>query len=461
MASALDRIQRALGDDIVSQTASDLETYGRDWTRVWEPAPCAVAFPRTTEEVVEIVKVCADAGLPIVPSGGRTGLAGGAMATRGELVVSMERNRDLGEVDPFGGLVQVGAGAVTEAVHAHVGAEGWFWPIDLAAKGSCQIGGNIATNAGGVRVIRYGHTRQWVSGLTVVTAAGEVLQLGGELEKNNTGTDLRQLFIGSEGTLGLITGATLKLTRLPGEVSVLLFAVESLSTVMEIFASLRASAITIMAFEFFTDKCSKRLKAHRKLSPPFQKSSPCYVLIEVEGGADDDLLSWSEGVLERDDVSDGTVAQNRKQAAELWQLREGISEALTTTGMPHKNDISVAVRDIARFCTELEELIAERYPGFEVCLFGHVGDGNIHINTMKPDQMEPDEFHALVKDADRDVFGLVQRYRGSISAEHGIGLLKRDFLHYSRTPAELDQLRRIKAALDPSNLLNPGKVLPV
>src|ERR1700722_3648195 len=196
---------------MVTREASELVEYGRDWTRVFEPAPCAIAFPRTTSDVAGIVKLCATHGVPVVPSGGRTGLAGGAVAARGELVVSLTRMRRMDPVDTLGATVRVQAGAVTEAVHQHAAEQGLTWPVDFASKGSSQVGGNIATNAGGVKVIRYGLTRQWVLGLQVVLASGEVLDLNGALEKNNTGTDLRQLFIGSEGTLGIVTEATLKL----------------------------------------------------------------------------------------------------------------------------------------------------------------------------------------------------------------------------------------------------------
>jgi FAD/FMN-containing dehydrogenase len=308
-------------------------------------------------------------------------------------------------------------------------------------------------------VIRYGHTRHWVLGLTVVTAAGEILEVGGALEKNNTGADLRQVFIGTEGTLGIITEATLKLTRQVSDVSVLLFAVSSIEAAMGVFAAARQSPLTLMAFEFFTDKCAARLEAHRGKKPPLDEISPCYILVEVEGGMSDQLLEWTESILERDDVADGTVAQSRQQAAELWELREGISESLSATGLPHKNDVSVAVGDVARFCAELEELVTERYPGWEVCLFGHVGDGNIHVNVMKPDDLEVDEFHRLTHEADASIFELVKRYRGSISAEHGIGLLKRDFLRYSRSDVEIAALRALKRAFDPRGLLNPGKIL--
>ena len=233
-----DRAQRLTErfPEIVSTDPDDLATYGRDWTRVYEPAPCAVALPRSTDDVAALLRFCDDEGIPVVPSGGRTGLAAGAVAKDGELVLSLSRMRRMDPVDLSGLTVRVQAGAVTEAVHQHCAEHGLTWPVDFASKGSSQVGGNIATNAGGVRVIRHGLTRQWVLGLQVVTARGEVLELNGALEKNNTGTDLRQLFIGSEGTLGVITEATLKLAKLPARVDVALLAVRDIAAVLALSA---------------------------------------------------------------------------------------------------------------------------------------------------------------------------------------------------------------------------------
>lgn len=452
-------LRATLGEAAISTEPDDLATYGRDWTKVFEPAPMAIAFPRRTEDVVEIVRRCADEGVAIVPSGGRTGLAGGAIAARGELVVSTERMRDLGAVDTRGLTLRAQAGAVTAAVHEHCEPHGLTWPVDFASKGSSQVGGNIATNAGGVKVIRYGLTRQWVLGLEVVTARGEVLELGGALEKNNTGFDLRQLFIGSEGTLGIITGATLKLTRVPGHLDVFLFAVPDLAGVLRLFDAARVGPFVISAFEFFTDRCFARLSRHRTLPMPLETPASHYVLLEVEAHDRDALEGWLVELLESGRVLDGTLAQSASQARTLWELREGISESLSATGMPHKNDIALPIASLDAFVGELDAIFAKEWPRFEICLFGHIGDGNLHVNVMKPDDMPKDEFLAHAHASDAAMFELVRRHRGSISAEHGIGLLKKDFLGYSRSPAEIELLRAIKRTLDPEGLLNPGKIL--
>jgi FAD/FMN-containing dehydrogenase len=368
--------------------------------------------------------------------------------------------RAMHPIDTLGQTVRVEAGAITEVVHAHCAQAGLFWPVDFASKGSSQVGGNIATNAGGVRVIRYGLTRQWVLGLTVVTAQGQVLELNGALEKNNTGVDMRQLFIGSEGILGVITEATLKLTRLPGKVDVFLFALDSLQGVLKLFEEARGGPFTVMAYEFFTDACTARLERHRAVRPPFEAKASHYVLLEVEAAKDGALDGWLAGLFERGIVQDGTLAADTGQARRLWELREGISESLSATGMPHKNDIALPIAALKAFCAELEELLAKRYPGWELCLFGHIGDGNLHVNIMKPDAMEKAEFLKRTHDVDADMMALVRTHRGSVSAEHGIGLLKRDWLGHSRSALEIELMVKMKALLDPHGILNPGKVLP-
>ena len=451
-------IAREFPADFLTVDPAEREEYGRDWTRVYAPAPAAVAFPRTTAEVSRLLALCLAARFPVVPSGGRTGLAGGAMATRGELVVSMTRMRRMDAVDELGATVRVQAGAVTEAVHRHVSASGLTWPVDFASKGSSQIGGNIATNAGGVRVIRYGLTRQWVLGLQVVLASGAVLEANGALEKNNTGLDLRQLFIGSEGTLGIITEATLKLTAPPAHTDVLLFAVPDLAGVLRLFRAARRAPFTIAAFEFFTEACRRRLERHRGLRSPLGTPASHYVLLEAEGPGPEPVEEWMASIVEQELVLDGTLAASAAQAAELWALREGISESLSATGFPHKNDIALPVAALEAFCGELDALIEREYPGWEICLFGHIGDGNLHVNVMKPDGLDKSAFLGLTRAADRDMFSLVRRHGGSISAEHGIGLLKKPYLEFSRTPDELAILRAVKQALDPMGILNPGKI---
>ena len=457
-ADVLARLREGFPDDFLSREPDDLVEMGKDWTKVHPPAPSAIALPRTTAEVARLLAICNDARVPIVPSGGRTGLAGGAVAKDGEIVLSLQRMRRMDPIDLLGQTVRVQAGAITAAVHEHCAAEGLTWPVDFASKGSSQIGGNIATNAGGVKVIRYGLTRQWVLGLEVVTADGSVLELNGALEKNNTGTDLRQLFIGSEGTLGVITEATLKLARLPGKLDVFLFGVRDVAAVLRLFREVRASGpFTVMAYEFFTDRCLRRVERHRGLGNPLAEAHGCYVLLEVEAhGAP--LEPWLESLFDRGLVDDGTMAQSSSEAARLWSLREGISESLSATGLPHKNDISLPIAGLESFCSALDELFAKRYSDWEICLFGHIGDGNLHVNVMKPDALEKAAFFAQTSDADHAMFALVKAHAGSISAEHGVGLLKKPYLAYSRAPGELALLKTLKRALDPNGILNPGKI---
>ena len=452
-------ILRAFPEGFFTSDPSELAEYGKDWTKVFTPRPVAIAFPRTTEDVSRLLRACCDARVAVVPSGGRTGLAGGAVAANDELVVSLAKMRRMDPVDLLGGTVRVQAGAVTQAVHEHVAPHGLTWPVDFASKGSSHVGGNIATNAGGVNVIRYGLTRQWVLGLQVVLASGEVLELGGALEKNNTGTDLRQLFIGSEGTLGVITEATLKLTRLPGKLDVFLFAVPTLAGVLALFREARKGPFSIMAFEFFTEACLRRVERHRKLRAPFAERSPYYVVLEVEQTEPEELETFTGSLFERALVTDGTLAQHSTQAAELWALREGISESLSATGLPHKNDVSLPISALEAFCAELDGLFASRYPGWEICLFGHIGDGNLHVNVMKPDELPKDAFLAKTHEADHAMFRLVKQYGGSISAEHGIGLLKKEFLAYTRSASEIELLRALKRTIDPKGILNPGKII--
>lgn len=451
-------IQADFPSDFASSDPSELEEFGRDWTRVVEAHPSLVVFPRSTDEVSRLMKLCSSHSVAVVPSGGRTGLAGGAVAPAGEVVLSTSRMRQMGEVDESGNTLWVQAGAITEAVHHHCAPRGLLWPVDFASKGSSTIGGNIATNAGGVKVIRYGLTRNWVLGLRVVLANGDVLDLGGALEKNNTGADLRQLFVGSEGTLGIITEATLKLTRLPGKLDVMLFAVEDLAGVLALFRKARHGPFTIMAYEFFTDVCVERQKRHRSLRLPFETEASHYVLLEVEKSDPETLEAWVAELFDNGLVLDGALAAHAQQAAELWMLREGISESLSATGLPHKNDIALPVAGLEAFSNDFQALVSSDYPSYEVAIFGHIGDGNLHVNVMKPEHLDKETFLSSVHELDRKMFDLVRQHRGSISAEHGVGLLKKDWLPWSRSAAELAVLKSVKRALDPENLLNPGKI---
>lgn len=440
--------------------ARALEAYGKDWTNFVKPDPLGVALPRDAREVSEILALCARHSVAVVPSGGRTGLAGGAVAARRELVLNLERLNSLGAVNPLTRTVRVGAGAVNQRVQDHCAPHGLFWPVELGSKGSCQVGGNLATNAGGVRVIRYGHARNWAQSLEVVLASGEVLELNGELEKNNTGYDLRHLLIGSEGTLGVITSATLKLAPIPRERDLLFFGARRLNDVLAVLRSAREADLPLLAFECLTRECLESVRAHAQLPEPLGTECAYYGLVDIERGeaGHAGLEAWVASLLERGLIQDGTLAQGAAQERQLWRYREGITESLAHRGLVYKNDLALPLNALESFAEELRRQAPVWYPGCSLFLFGHVGDGNLHVNVLKPAEMEPATFLALCERANDPLFALVADRRGSIAAEHGVGLLKKSFLRYSRPPAEIELLRGIKRALDPHGRLNPGKI---
>ncbi|MCA9580819.1 MAG: FAD-binding oxidoreductase, partial [Myxococcales bacterium] len=296
----------------ISVADADLEHYGHDWSPAGPPRAAAIAFPKSTAEVSSLLRLCHGLGVAVVPSGGRTGLAGGAVATHGEVVLSLERMRHMGPVDPISQTVHVQAGAITESVHEHAEPHGLTWPVDLAAKGSSQVGGNIATNAGGIRVIRYGNTREWVLGLTVVLADGTIIEVP-PLHKNNTGLDLKHLFIGTEGTLGIVTEATLKLAPLPKRVDTFLFALKDIEGALTILREVRSAGLTPCAFEVFSQACVARLERHRGLRPPVEEA-PQYAVLDVEGADPAALEAWIGSLIEGELIVDGTLAADRAQA---------------------------------------------------------------------------------------------------------------------------------------------------
>jgi len=435
----------------------DLTHYAQDWTRFTTPRAGVVCFPRTVDEVARLLRFAAARGIGVVPSAGRTGLAGGACATAGEIVLSVEKLDFIDAVDVASATVRVGAGAVLERVQERAREAGLVFPVDLGSRGACRIGGNIGTNAGGLRVIRYGTMRQWVVGLTAVLSTGETLSLGGGLEKNNTGYDLRQLFIGSEGTLGVVVDAVLKLTRPPAESDTALFAVSSFARVLALLAAARRARLSLLSFEFFSDRCRAEVEARGRAKSPFGAASPFYVLIEAER-----LTPALDAFVVDDEtrglVDDAVLAASHKQARGLWALRERITESLAERGMVHKADVAVAVKDLAPFVADVEAMLSHAHPRLEPFLFGHVGDGNVHVNLPKVPALDDDTYRDEVKRADRALSELLARYQGSVSAEHGIGLLKKDILSFTRSDTERALFRSMKRLLDPSGIMNPGKI---
>lgn len=442
----------------VRRDAESLATWGRDWTRSFEVAPSAVVFPESVDDVVALVRLANAEGLALVPSGGRTGLSGGAVAGNGEVVVSFDRMNGILDFEPADRLVTCQPGVVTQTLQDFARDRGLFYPVDFASAGSSQIGGNIATNAGGIKVIRYGLTRDWIAGLKVVTGAGEVLELNRGLVKNATGYDLRHLFIGSEGTLGFVVEADVLLTALPEPQLVMVLGVERFRDLLAVLGQFQ-SALTLSAFEFFSELALQKVTAHRELARPLSGAAPFYALLEFDESALDAATAAFERCVAEGWVSDGVLSQSETQAENLWQLREGISESIAGY-TPYKNDLAVRISRMPEFLDEVDALVQQSYPDFEVCWYGHIGDGNLHLNILKPGDMSQADFFAKCHEISPRIFTAVAARGGSISAEHGVGLLKRDFLDYSRSPAELAAMRGIKAVLDPNRVMNPGKMLP-
>lgn len=442
------------------QTDKDiLESYGRDWTRFWQANPSVVLFPRSTEEVQKIILWANKHSLKVVPSGGRTGLSGGAVAKDKEVVLSLDKLNQIENFNEIDKTVDCGAGVITEALQDFVKEKSYYFPVDFAARGSSQIGGNIATNAGGIKVIRYGNMREWVAGLEVVTGKGEVLNLNNGLIKNNTGYDFRHLFIGSEGTLGIITKAKIKFTTLPKEEQVLLLAVPSLREIMPIF-KVFTKELPVTAFEMFTDKALKHVLHSTELSSPFPEEYSTYLVVEVENqneSIEEKIMECFEKCMEEAWIMDGLVSQSPTQAKEFWTYREQISEALAFAP-PHKNDISVNVSKIPDFIEKVDQIYQEKYPQFEVIWFGHIGDGNVHVNILKPKDMEMNDFLNEVHKVDDILFQEIKALGGSVSAEHGVGLVKKKPLNYTRSKEEIEIMKAMKQAFDPNLILNPGKV---
>ncbi len=455
-------LKTIVGESYVLTQEADLAHYGADWTKALKPAPLAVVLPGSTQDVSAVAKFCHDHSVAIVPSGGRTGLAGGAIAAHGELVVNLQRMNRILEVDDVGMTIRVEAGVTTQAVQQAAEDRGMFFALDLAAKGSCQIGGNLATNAGGLKLIRYGGAREQVIGLEAVLADGSILDLDHELRKNNIGYDLKQLLIGSEGTLGLITKATLRLVPRPGHLQLCCLAVESFSQIPQVLRACNQSGLVLTAFEFFDAECMKIVLRHNtQLRSPFVAESNYYVLIEFEqqGAADGERIdAFLTSLFESGLANDGVVASSAAEFRDLWSLRENISECLTYEGQIRKNDISIPIRRLSEFVEELSEITKKSPPTVRVVIFGHIGDGNVHLNYIGERALPREEFISVCKGMEKQIFELIRSMKGSISAEHGIGLIKKADLHFSASAMQIDLMRSIKRTLDPKGIMNPGKI---
>lgn len=429
-----------------------------DWSD--EPAgqPMCLVTPRSTQEVSKIMQLSSRHGVAVVPQGGLSGLAGGAVPSDGCLLLSLEKMNQIEHLDSAGGTLQVQAGVLLQTVQERARAENWMFALDLGARGSCQIGGNIATNAGGNRVIRYGVMRDLVLGLEVVLPDGQVLNLLQSMKKNNTGLDLRQLFIGTEGTLGIITRAILKLHPGVSGANTALVAFDNYSDLLN-FLKLAQSAFsgTVSAFEvMWPDYYQCALKTLRR-TDQFDVSHRCYLLYDVQSSnPDQDYPRFEqllEQALENNIVRNAMLAKSEREVAELWQLRDCVSEILSINAPTINFDVSVGLEQIGKFADELKTCLRQQFPTLTTLFFGHIGDGNLHLVAG------PVHGGKLIENAiETEVYLITQAFSGSVSAEHGIGLHKKKWLKYSRSETELSLMKNIKMAMDPNNLMNPGKI---
>ena len=455
-------LQTLLDPGKVLLDADSLNTYGKDWTKHFAPAPLAIAFPKTIEQVQAIVRWANAHQVALVPSGGRTGLSAGAVAANGEVVVSFDYMNQILAFNEFDRTAVCQAGVVTKQLQNFAEEQGLYYPVDFASSGSSQIGGNIGTNAGGIKVIRYGMTRNWVAGMKVVTGAGDILELNKDLIKNATGYDMRQLFIGAEGTLGFVVEATMRLERTPKNLTAMVLGTPDFDSIMPVLHAFQGK-LDLTAFEFFSDKALAKILARGDVPAPFESECPFYALLEFEASTEEvanEALATFEYCVEQGWVVDGVMSQSEQQLQNLWKLREYISETISHW-TPYKNDISVTVAKVPAFLHDIDAIVAANYPDFEMVWFGHIGDGNLHLNILKPESLSKDEFFAKCATVNKWVFETVQKYNGSISAEHGVGMTKRDYLHYSRSEAEIAYMKAIKAVFDPNGIMNPGKIFAV
>ena len=460
--SLSEQLQGIVGAAHVLTDPAEIQPFVTDWRGRFVGSAQCVVRPANTTEVAAVVRACLETGAPIVPQGGNTSLCGAATpdAAGQAVVVSLSRLNRIAAVDAKNNTISVGAGCTLAAVQAAAREVDRLFPLALASEGTCQIGGNLSTNAGGVQVLRYGNTRELTLGLEVVLPSGEIWDGLRGLRKDNTGYDLKQLFIGAEGTLGIITGAVLKLFPLPKSQTTCWLNVASPLAAVDLLNQAKiAFDGQLTAFELVSETAlGLVLKNIPNVLRP-ASVSPWYVLAELSDTSSYAVEYWLHARLEAGEVLDAVIAQSETQAAKLWSLRENISEAQKIEGISIKHDIAVPVSAIPAFLEQADAALAAAFPGIRVVAFGHVGDGNLHYNLSKPDAQENTHFIDSQPAVNRIVHDTVDALNGSISAEHGIGQLKREELLRYKSPVEMALMRSIKQAFDPRGLMNPGKVL--
>lgn len=464
----LPALHDALGEAGLITDAERMQSYLSDWRNAYRGQAAAVLRPGTTEEVAAAVRLCAQAGVALVPQGGNTGLCGGSIpdASGAQMVLSLTRLKRIREVDVANATITVEAGVILQQLQDAAAEVGRLFPLSLGAEGSCTVGGNLATNAGGTAVLRYGNMRDLALGLEVVLPDGRIWDGLRGLRKDNTGYDLKQLFIGSEGTLGIITAAVLKLFPALRSLTTAWVALPSPQAAVALLGQMRGlCGDRLTGFELMSRQSLDFVLRHvAGASDPFAEGHPWYVLIELSDTQPDaalnDLLEQGLGeAFEQALVLDAVVAGSQAQVEALWALREGISEAQNHEGPSLKHDISVPVSRIPDFIARTDRALQQAFPGVRVVAYGHVGDGNLHYNISKPPGSDDGPFKAQAEAIMRVIYDSTLEDDGSISAEHGLGQSKRAAAQHYKAPLELELMRSIKQALDPAGLMNPGKLL--
>lgn len=468
-ADTLQKFKAITGPQGFVDDAVTLAPHLVEWRGLYQGKCAALLAPKTTEEVSAILRLAHETGTPIVPQGGNTGLVGGQIPFVGEeIILSLSRMKALRAVDPLNNTLTVEAGMTLAEVQSHAHAAGRLFPLSLASEGSCQIGGNLSTNAGGTAVLRYGNARELVLGLEVVLADGRVLSSLKGLRKDNTGYDLKQLFLGSEGTLGIITAAVLKLFVEPKSIETAFVAVPSVEAAVDLLRLADdQSGGLVSTFELVPRIGVEFIATHLPgVSDPLADPSPWYVLVEMTAGSarlglDALMERLLNDALSRNLIGDATVAQSESQRQSLWRLRESLSEIQKHEGGSIKHDVSVPVSCMAAFIAKASAAVVAAMPGIRPVPFGHIGDGNVHFNLSQPVGMDKAAYLAHWDEMNSIVHAIVREMGGSISAEHGVGHMKRDEIAATKSAVEMDLMRALKIALDPKNILNPGKVVDI
>jgi len=459
-----EHLKKIVGEKGWSTDAAVLEPHLTEGRGRLRGETLIMVSPNTTAQVSEVVKACARERVGVVPQGGNTGLCGGAIPddSGAQVLLSLSRLNEIRVIDANDFSIVAEAGCILCDVQDAAKSVDRFFPLSLAAEGSCQIGGNLSTNAGGINVICYGTARQQVLGLEVVLADGTIWNGLRSLRKDTAGYDMKQLFLGSEGTLGVITAATLKLYPNPGNTTTVLAALGSASAAVELLAIMRDRlSDRIQAFELISDRCLRFVSRHiPDITLPFESMSPWFVLCELAVGEQDSIVEDAMAdALAGGLISDAIIAKNKAESERLWRIRHSISEAQKPEGASLKHDISVPIGRIEHFLARGEKVIESMMPAARLVAFGHLGDGNLHYNIAQPVGADGARFLQAGKAITEAVYDLVVELGGSISAEHGIGVLKKGYLEQYRAATELDLMRAMKTALDPQNILNPGKVI--